>query len=219
VNVALLDRASAGNAAALATVEGELLRAWTTRDKEELDAALTHLAQQAGEGHAGATEIVLRFVRQSGALRPIIGRYVPDSDIEDVEQQTLIAVQRSIGTFQERSRFMTWLHSVGVNTALAHQRAWYRRRELPAELDRGGDDASRISSIVAYRADLSMAARSLTPDQREALTLWEEGYSYEDIASKVGVPVGTVRSRISRARERLRELTVVDDGARGRDDG
>ena len=64
-----------------------------------------------------------------------------------------------------------------------------------------------------------MAARSLTPDQREALTLWEEGYSYEDIASKVGVPVGTVRSRISRARERLRELTVVDDGAPGRDDG
>jgi RNA polymerase sigma-70 factor (ECF subfamily) len=219
VNAELLDRAIDGNTSALATVEGELLRAWTTHERDELDQALTHLAQQAGTGRPAATEIVLRFVRRSGALRPTIGRYVPESEIDDVEQKTLIAVQRSVGSFQARSRFMTWLHSVGVNTALAHQRALSRRPELPDMLDSAESDAGRISSVVAQRADIGMAARSLTPEQRRALTLWEQGYSYEDIATSVGAPVGTVRSRISRARERLRELTSVDDTARGRPDG
>ena len=203
----------------MAAVEGELMRVWADHDKAELDAGLTHLAQQAGDGRTAAADLLLRFIQRSGAVRPIVGRYVPDSEVDDVEQKTLIAVQRSVGAFQARSRFMTWLHAVAVNTALAHQRARSRRWETAVEMVGTDDDSGRISSIVVRRADISAAAHSLTPEQRVALTLWDEGYSYEDIAVRVGAPVGTVRSRISRARERLRELTAMEDASGDRTDG
>jgi RNA polymerase sigma-70 factor, ECF subfamily len=218
VNIEILDRAADGNAAAIATVETELMRAWAAHDRDELDAALTYLAQQSG-GRAAATDLLLRFIHRSGAVRPIIRRYVPPGEIDDVEQQTLIAVQRSVGSFQSRSRFMTWLHSVGAHTALAHVRGLSRRRELTMEEAPDGDDSGRFSSIVVRRADLDAAARTLAPEQRLALRLWDEGHSYEEIAARVGAPVGTVRSRISRARQRLRELTSIDETSRGRDDG
>jgi RNA polymerase sigma-70 factor (ECF subfamily) len=194
-------------------VNTELMRAWGARDKDELDALLSDIAHRAGAGNEPATEMLLRFVSRSGALRPIIARYVPDSEVDDVEQKTLIAVQRSIGSFQGRSRCMTWLHSVGVNTALAHQRTLSRRRELPQDsmANEDDDDDGRFSSVVAGRMDLDAAALSLPTEQRQVMALWNEGFSYEEIATRVGVPVGTVRSRISRARDRLRDLTSVDD--------
>ena len=64
--------------------------------------------------------------------------------------------------------------------------------------------------MVVRRADLGEAIRSLPPEQRAVLRLWDEGHPYEDIAELTGVPVGTVRSRISRARQRLRELTTAE---------
>jgi RNA polymerase sigma-70 factor, ECF subfamily len=220
MNIELIDRAAAGSAAASATVEAELMRAWAAHEREELDAALTRLALHSGRGHDAATDLLLRFIHRSGAVRPIISRYVPPGEIDDVEQQTLIAVQRSVGTFQARSRFMTWLHSVGAHTALAHVRAITRRRELTMEeAPEPGDDSGRISSIVVRRADLDAAARTLAPEQRLVLRLWDEGCSYEEIAERVGTPVGTVRSRISRARQRLRELTSLPESPQGSSDG
>ena len=132
-----------------------------------------------------------------------------------------IAVQRSVASFRSRSRFTTWLHSVGVHTALAHERARMRRREVAVDTEPdGGDDSGRISSIVVRRADLEQATRSLTPEQRAALRLWEDGHAYDDIAARLDVPVGTVRSRISRARRHLREATALhDDAPAGDGDG
>jgi RNA polymerase sigma-70 factor (ECF subfamily) len=191
----------------LVQLEGELMQAWSGHDRDELDARLQLLARRAAEGDDSSTEALLRFVHRSGAVRKVVSRYVAESEIDEVEQRTLIAVQKSVGRFEARSRFMTWLHSVAVNTALAHQRSLSRRRETAVETIPEVDLLGRISSLVVRRADLNAAAKSLTPDQRAALAMWDEGYSYEDIAERMCVPVGTVRSRISRARDRLRELT------------
>ena len=221
MNAVDLDRATAGNPAAMATVEAELLRAWTANERDELDVALCDLARRSGDGNAAATELLLRFIQRSGAVRPVVRRYVPPGEVDDVEQQTMIAVQRSVASFRSRSRFTTWLHSVGVHTALAHERARMRRREVAVDTEPdGGDDSGRISSIVVRRADLEQATRALTPEQREALRLWEDGHAYDDIAARLDVPVGTVRSRISRARRHLREATALhDDAPAGDGDG
>jgi RNA polymerase sigma-70 factor (ECF subfamily) len=136
--------------------------------------------------------------------------------MEDVEQKTLIALQRSVASFQGRSKFLTWLHSVAANTALAHQRAIGRRRDQPVASDVPEVESATISSVVARRADITAAARALPLEQRQALALWEAGYSYDDIAERLGVAVGTVRSRISRGRDRIRELTAVEDPGRSR---
>jgi RNA polymerase sigma-70 factor, ECF subfamily len=197
--------------ATLASLEGELMRAWDHHEKESLERNLVDVARRAGEHDRAAMEVLLRFVQKSGAVRRAAVHYVPESELDDVEQRTLIAVERSVGNFEERSRFMTWLHSVAINTALAHRRSLSRRREQALDLDAGEAFPDRISSIVVRRTDLAVAVQALPPEQRTALLLWDEGYSYEDIAERVGVPVGTVRSRISRGRERLRELTADED--------
>lgn len=145
----------------------------------------------------------------------LIGRYVYDQhEAMDVAQETFIKAYRAIPKFRGDSAFYTWLYRIAINTAKNHLVARSRR---PADVD--VDDAqyfegeSELKDIQTpenslYKDELERVIKEtlskLPEDLRVALTLREfEGMSYEDIADVMDCPVGTVRSRIFRAREAI----------------
>jgi RNA polymerase sigma-70 factor (ECF subfamily) len=166
------------------------------------------------------SELVLKYQDRlyHVALR-IVGH--PD-DAADVVQETFISAYQSLGTFKGDSEFYTWLYRIAFNAAVS----WKRRKRNIVSLEFGTND----SDINLEPADTSRDHRPgeaierdedvrklqegmlrLSPEHRAVLTLKEmEGLKYEEIAEVLGVPVGTVRSRLSRARLELRSLLDPD---------
>lgn len=147
----------------------------------------------------------------------LIGRYVYDHhEALDVAQEAFIKAYRALPNFRGESAFYTWLYRIAINTAKNHLVARGRR---PPDVDvdvadaqyfEGDNDLKDIENPEnrLYRDELeavvNKALARLPEDLRVALTLREfEGLSYEDIASVMDCPVGTVRSRIFRAREAI----------------
>ena len=145
----------------------------------------------------------------------IISRFVRDSaEVHDVAQEAFIKAYRALGNFRGDSAFYTWIYRIAVNTAKNHLVSRGRR---PPSTDVDVDDAEFLSGADGLRDITSpehelmkdqleevvyKAIQSLPEDLRTALTLREmEGMSYEEIAEVMDCPVGTVRSRIFRARE------------------
>ncbi len=145
-------------------------------------------------------QIHLRRLAHGGARRIL----ADTTDVDDAAQETLIAVARGIGTFEGRSRFTSWLHRIAVNAALEVLRRKNRAGSPTDEPPEPGPESGtlrRMSSMAATRLDVENALRRLPEQYREALRLREfEQRSYEEIADLLQLPVGTVRSRISRAR-------------------
>lgn len=154
----------------------------------------------------------------------LISRYVTDhAEAMDVAQEAFIKAYRAIGRFRGDSAFYTWLYRIAINTAKNHLVAQSRR---PPQSDVDAQDAeqfqvnSRLKEQDSPEHDLlrgeiertiNEAIAELPDDLRVAITLRElDGMSYEDIAKTMDCPIGTVRSRIFRAREaidaRLRPL-------------
>lgn len=150
-------------------------------------------------------------------VHAIIGRYIKDFDeVNDVSQEAFIKAYRALPKFRGDSAFYTWLYRIAVNTAKNYLVA--RNRRPPAS-DVSVDDAEFYSGSESlkdiatpeslfFRDQLEQvvdeAIRDLPEDLRTAVTLREfEGLSYEEIAEVMGCPVGTVRSRIFRAREAI----------------
>jgi RNA polymerase sigma-70 factor (ECF subfamily) len=145
----------------------------------------------------------------------LIGRYVYDShEAMDVAQETFIKAYRALPKFRGDSAFYTWLYRIAINTAKNHLVSRGRR---PANVDvddaqyfEGDNELKDIDTPESclYRDELEAVIKNtlnkLPEDLRMALTLREfDGMSYEDIAGVMDCPVGTVRSRIFRAREAL----------------
>ncbi len=145
----------------------------------------------------------------------IISRFVRDSaEVHDVAQEAFIKAYRALGNFRGDSAFYTWIYRIAVNTAKNHLVSRGRR---PPATDVDVEDAEFLSGADGLRDITSpehelmkdqleevvyKAIQSLPEDLRTALTLREmEGMSYEEIAEVMDCPVGTVRSRIFRARE------------------
>lgn len=145
----------------------------------------------------------------------IISRFIRDSaEVHDVAQEAFIKAYRALGNFRGDSAFYTWIYRIAVNTAKNHLVSRGRR---PPSTDVDVDDAEFLSGADGLRDNTSpeqelmkdqleqvvyKAIQSLPEDLRTALTLREmEGMSYEEIAEVMDCPVGTVRSRIFRARE------------------
>ncbi len=158
--------------------------------------------------------LVLRYQHK---LVKLISRYVRDpQEALDVSQETFIKAYRALPRFRGESSFYTWLYRIGVNTAKNHLVAQGRR---PPDTDVDAQDAERydVDTILrhhdtpegeAYRdeveATVVAALEALPEELRTAITLRElEGLSYEEIARVMDCPVGTVRSRIFRAREAI----------------
>lgn len=147
----------------------------------------------------------------------LIGRYVHDADeVQDVAQEAFIKAYRALPRFRGDSAFYTWLYRIAINTAKNHLVARSRRPpgsdvEIDdAEYFEGGGALREIETpeTALFGAELKdvveRAIRELPDDLRTAVTLREfDGLSYEDIAEVMDCPVGTVRSRIFRAREAI----------------
>ncbi len=192
------------------------------------------LIERVKQGDAKAFEMLV--VKYQRRIERLIGRMVRDVDlVPDIAQETFIRAYRAIPQFRGESAFYTWLYRIAVNTA---KKALMdlKRDPLVTESARAGrddeDDGSRIENelsdsntpdaVLATKqiaAAVNFAIEDLSEELRQAITLREiEGLSYEEIAELMNCPIGTVRSRIFRAREaiatRLRPLLGTREGER-----
>lgn len=135
----------------------------------------------------------------------------------DLSQDVFIRVFRTIGQFRGQSQLRTWIYRIAVNQARNRHRFWRRRRRsdqvsLDAHVEAHGDficgsevGPDRILQQKELAARLQDALDALPFDQRTAIVLREvDGLSYDEIAFSLGVAVGTVKSRLTRARQTLR---------------
>lgn len=179
------------------------------------DDGLEELARAAAGGDRAALDELLAQVQPR--VQRIARRMLPHpQDAEEAAQDALLAVARNIGRFQGRSRFTTWLHAVATNSARSTYRSLKRRHlesssdDLPVAVD------PRTTSVIAgSRLDLLEALELLAqdnPDLVQPLVLRDvSGLEYQDIADLLGVPLGTVKSRIHHARAYVRPLLRVHD--------
>lgn len=155
--------------------------------------------------------LVLRYQNKVASL---VSRYVPQADIPDVTQESFIKAYRAITSFRGESAFYTWLYRIAVNTAKNYLIAQGRRppsSDVDAEDAENYENASALKEIAnpenlmlsdELKRIVFQTMESLPEDLRMAISLRElDGLSYEDIAAIMDCPVGTVRSRIFRARE------------------
>ena len=158
--------------------------------------------------------LVLRYQHRVAAL---VGRFVNDAqEAEDVCQEAFIKAYRALPLFRGDSAFYTWLYRIAVNTAKNHLVS--RNRRPPAsDLDVDEAEVSEIGTVLREienpegslateksKQAINAAVEDLPEDLRTAFTLREfSGLSYEDITEVMDCPVGTVRSRIFRAREAI----------------
>lgn len=176
------------------------------------------LVERAQRGDKRAFELLVdKYQRKLGRL---LSRFIRDpSEVEDVMQEAFIKAYRALPAFRGDSAFYTWLYRIGINTAKNYLAAARRRAptstEIEAEDAEGYADGERLRDLntpenmllskeIADTVNASMAA--LPDELRTAIQLREiEGMSYEDIARIMECPIGTVRSRIFRAREAIAE--------------
>ena len=179
----------------------------------EIDQQLVERAQR---GDKRAFELlVLKYQRKLGRL---LSRFVRDSaEVEDVTQEAFIKAYRALPSFRGDSAFYTWLYRIGINTAKNYLVALGRRAPTTTGFDNeeaeGFEDAEQLRDSNTPESELegkeiaatvNRAMDALPADLRTAITLREiEGLSYEEIASVMNCPVGTVRSRIFRARDAI----------------
>ncbi len=164
------------------------------------------LAAQAARGDASALDELLRrhATLVHGVCRRVLGN--PD-DALDAMQEALLSIARKIHLFDGRSRFSTWCYRVATNAALDEVRR-RNRRPLPTEtlIDRGSGGLP-ADSQVADRLDIDAALSQLSPEYRAAVALRDlVGMDYAEIADVLGIPPGTVRSRIARGRAALADI-------------
>lgn len=180
-------------------------------DRETTEDAVDEIAAMAAAGVELALAELLRIVLDLRlAERPVRTVLLDDADVDDAVQATLITVATRIATFEGRSRFRTWVDRVARNEALAVIRRKQRLTEpVTDEVPEFDRSARRLSSLVAGEDAFAALLGRLSPEHASVLRLREEeGYSYDDIAEQLDLPVGTVRSRINRARKLLAELLV-----------
>ena len=186
----------------------------------EVDQQLVERAQR-GDKHAFEL-LVVKYQRKLGRL---LSRFIRDpAEVEDVTQEAFIKAYRALPSFRGDSAFYTWLYRIGINTAKNYLVAMGRRAPTTTEFDseeaENFEDGDQLRDLNTPEAELMTRQIAATVNQtmeelpeelRTAITLREiEGMSYEDIANVMNCPIGTVRSRIFRAREtiadRLRPL-------------
>jgi RNA polymerase sigma-70 factor, ECF subfamily len=162
--------------------------------------------------------LVLKYQRR---IERLIGRMVRDTDlVEDIAQETFIRAYRALAQFRGEAQFYTWLYRIAVNTAKKALGDLKRDPLVSEHAIRGGDEEDETSAVEnelttaetpetvlaakEIAAAVNSAMEALPEELRQAVTLREiEGLSYEEIAEVMNCPIGTVRSRIFRAREAI----------------
>ncbi len=192
------------------------------------------LVDRARQGEVRAFEMLV--VKYQRRIERLIARMVRDVDlVPDIAQETFIRAYRALPQFRGESAFYTWLYRIAVNTAkkalvdlkrdplvsetsLAGQEEGDETSRVENELSDGETPEALLASKEVAEV-VNAAIEALSDELRQAITLREiEGLSYEEIAEVMNCPIGTVRSRIFRAREaiagRLRPLLDTREGER-----
>lgn len=190
------------------------------------------LVKQVQEGDKHAFDLlVIKYQRR---LARLLSRFVRDSaEVEDIVQETFIKAYRALPSFRGDSAFYTWLYRIGINTAKNFLVSQGRKAPTAvsgfdvedAENFEGADQLREMntpeSELIGKQVaqTVNQALEALPEELRNAIILREiEGLSYEEIANIMSCPIGTVRSRIFRAREavadRLRPLLGTDKNKR-----
>jgi RNA polymerase sigma-70 factor (ECF subfamily) len=178
------------------------------------------LVERTVAGDQRAFELLV--VKYQRRIERLIGRMVRDQDlIEDIAQETFIRAYRALAQFRGEAQFYTWLYRIAVNTAKKALVDLKRDPLVSESALRGGSDdddetsgmeneltsAETPETVLAAKeiaATVNSAMEALPEELRQAVTLREiEGLSYEEIAEVMNCPIGTVRSRIFRAREAI----------------
>lgn len=188
------------------------------------------LVERAQKGDTRAFDLLVKKYQHK--ILGLIGRYVQDhAEVQDVAQEAFIKAYRALGKFRAESAFYTWMYRIAINTAKNHLVS-KGRRPPGSDLDIADaeilDHSGRLADIETPESALARdqletavfeAIENLPEDLRTAITLRElDGLSYEDIANIMQCPVGTVRSRIFRAREAVdQHIQPLVTIARGRE--
>ncbi|MDR2016058.1 MAG: RNA polymerase sigma factor RpoE [Burkholderiales bacterium] len=196
--------------------------------EREVDQQLVVRAQRGDRQAFGL--LVTKYQRR---LARLLSRLIRDPvEVEDVAQEIFIKAYRSLPNFRGDSAFYTWLYRIGINTAKNHLVSSRRRAQASAaftvedaenfeEAEQLRDTATPEGELMSKEIALTVnrAMEALPQDLRSAVLLREiEGLSYEEIATVMNCPIGTVRSRIFRAREaiaaELKPLLNTDENRR-----
>jgi RNA polymerase sigma-70 factor (ECF subfamily) len=181
-----------------------------------------------GEPEARASDVELIHRVQSGdteAFDELMTRYAASvykvtysltrnhADADDLSQETFIRAFRAIARFDEHYQFYTWVRRIAVNLCFNHLKRGKKFRFLPLPMSDSDTESPDIAdprpqvADSCLRRDLDAALEKLPPDQRAIFVLRvNEELSYNEISQMLNIPIGTVMSRLNRARERLRGL-------------
>ncbi len=179
---------------------------------EQSDLELVRRAQQ---NERGAFDLLV--LKYQHKVIKLVARLLRDpTEAEDVAQEAFVKAYRALGSFRGDSAFYTWLYRIAVNTA-RNSIASRQRRPLDYEVELSEGEQNNVAARLKHddtpeatvlseeiRQTVNAAIEQLPEDLRTAIVLREiEGLSYEEIATAMDCPVGTVRSRIFRAREAI----------------
>jgi RNA polymerase sigma-70 factor (ECF subfamily) len=182
----------------------------------------TQFIERLKQGEASAFEILI--AERSGEVYGLLYRLTENSeDARDLTQETFLRAFQSIGSFRGESDLRTWIYRIAINQARNRWRWWKRRRrDSTVSLDSAGVHGNQplVDTLRAERERspeqetlsherervLRRALQSLSLSYREAVILRDiEGFTYEEIAETLGINVGTVKSRLARGRQELRQ--------------
>jgi RNA polymerase sigma-70 factor (ECF subfamily) len=192
------------------------------RTAEPVDVVDLHLVESLRDGSERAyEELLIRFQQPVYALAlRLLG---DQSEASDVVQEVFLKVFRNVGSFRGQSTLKTWIYRITVNEAHNARRWFFRHRRAEVELDKNPDESRNWKEIIPDRSRspfdaafdgeqhimIEAALKRINPIFREAVALRDiSDLAYEEIAEILGVSLGTVKSRILRGREALREELV-----------
>ena len=195
------------------------LDATPSQDNKPVDADAALVERAVAGDHKAFELLVIKYQRR---IQRLIGRMVRDVDlVEDIAQETFIRAYRALAQFRGEAQFYTWLYRIAVNTSKKALMDLKRNPTVSENFFKSGDDdetsfieneltsAETPDAVLASKeiAEMVNAAMEALPEElRQAITLREiEGLSYEEISDVMDCPIGTVRSRIFRAREAISE--------------